>query len=52
MLVVSYPRLLHAAPEEKEQTEEHAQIELTHTLAELYQSNRVGANAGPKGKKS
>ncbi|XP_036432110.1 LOW QUALITY PROTEIN: treslin [Colossoma macropomum] len=44
-------RLLHAAPDEEEQREEDTQLELTHTLAELYQSGRTGTNTGPNGKK-
>ncbi|XP_072529843.1 treslin [Salminus brasiliensis] len=44
-------RLLHAAPEEEEQREEDAQMELTHSLAGLYQNNQAGRNTGSKGKK-
>ncbi|XP_017554944.1 treslin isoform X1 [Pygocentrus nattereri] len=44
-------RLLHAAPSEEEQIEEDAHLELTHTLAELYQSGRTGTNTGSNGKK-
>ncbi|KAI4902695.1 hypothetical protein NFI96_028969 [Prochilodus magdalenae] len=44
-------RLLHAAPDEEEPREDDTRLELTHTIAELYQSNRAGNNGGPKGKK-
>lgn len=43
-------RLLHAAPEEQEQTEDDTQ-ELTNSLAELYQNNKDGPSSGLKGKK-
>ncbi|XP_066525723.1 treslin [Hoplias malabaricus] len=44
-------RLLHAAPEEEEQREEETQLELTHALAELYQSNKTGTINSSKVKK-
>ncbi|KAM9495457.1 treslin [Clarias gariepinus] len=43
-------RLLHAAPEEQEQTEGDTQ-ELTNSLAELYRNNKDGPSNGLKGKK-
>ncbi|KAF7702015.1 treslin isoform X2 [Silurus meridionalis] len=43
-------RLLHAAPEEQEQTDDDTQ-ELTNSLAELYKNNKVGPSSGLKGKK-
>ncbi|TSK13370.1 Treslin [Bagarius yarrelli] len=45
-------RLLHAAPEEQEQTEDEShEQEMTNSLAELYQNNKDGSNSGLKGKK-
>ncbi|MCI4381888.1 hypothetical protein PGIGA_G00257280 [Pangasianodon gigas] len=45
-------RLLHAAPEEQEQSEDSSQEqELTNSLAELYQNNKDGPSSGLKGKK-
>lgn len=52
-LTASPPRrLLHAALEEQEQTEDDTQEqELTNSLAELYQNNKDGPSSGSKGKK-
>lgn len=45
-------RLLHAALEQQEQTEDDTQEqELTNSLAELYQNNKDGPSSGSKGKK-
>lgn len=45
-------RLLHAAPEEQEHTEDDTdEQELTNSLAELYKNNKDGHSGVSKGKK-